>query len=217
MCLCTGAFLFGGSAMASQIAGTALMNPKHVHHVIAPSANFSVKIGIALTQASSVMATQTALTIQMRTPLCAVCHSVEIECVFNSMVMLEWLTRTAWTDTSALTIQAAVFVGDHRCQENQFQCKNKQCIPVSWHCDGVTDCSDGSDEDSETCSQKTCAPGQFHCANGRCVPSSYVCDVQDDCGDGSDEPFETCSRLQHVGALNKSHTQRNTVITRSLK
>lgn len=60
--------------MASQIAAMALMNPKHVHRVIAPSANFSVKTGIALPRASSVMATQTALTIQMRMPLCAVCH-----------------------------------------------------------------------------------------------------------------------------------------------
>lgn len=124
----------------------------------------------------------------------------------NSMVMLEWLTRTAWTDTLALTSQAAVFVGDHRCQENQFQCKNKKCIPVSWHCDGVNDCSDGSDEDPATCSQKTCAPGQFQCANGRCLPSSYVCDAQDDCGDGSDEPLETCSKLRRVSTLNKSYT-----------
>lgn len=85
--------------------------------------------------------------------------------------------------------------GDHRCQENQFQCRNKKCIPVSWHCDGVSDCSDGSDEDAETCSQKTCRPGDFQCANGRCLPSSYVCDYQDDCGDGSDEPHEICSKL----------------------
>uniref|UniRef100_A0A3B5KQP4 Uncharacterized protein n=1 Tax=Xiphophorus couchianus TaxID=32473 RepID=A0A3B5KQP4_9TELE len=90
-----------------------------------------------------------------------------------------------------------VLVGDHRCEVNQFQCKNKKCIPVSWHCDGFTDCSDGSDEDAETCAQKTCRPGEFKCANGRCLPSSYVCDAQDDCGDGSDEPFETCSKYQN--------------------
>lgn len=83
--------------------------------------------------------------------------------------------------------------GDHRCPDNQFQCKNKKCIPVSWHCDGVSDCSDGSDEDADMCSQRTCRPGQFQCANGRCLPANYVCDAQDDCGDGSDEPFETCS------------------------
>lgn len=91
--------------------------------------------------------------------------------------------------------------GDHRCQDNQFQCKNKMCIPVSSHCDGVEDCSDGSDEDDEICSQKTCAPGQFQCANKRCIPMSYVCDVQNDCGDGSDEPFETCSKLPHENML----------------
>lgn len=100
-----------------------------------------------------------------------------------------------------LTEQVKLFcisVGDHRCQENQFQCKNKLCIPVAWHCDGVKDCSDGSDEDPETCSQKTCGPGQFQCDNGRCVPSSYVCDAQDDCGDASDEPYETCSKLDII-------------------
>lgn len=125
----------------------------------------------------------------------------QMRCVFTYFNVVKSLIRNR-TDTSALTSQAAVFVGDHRCQENQFQCKNKQCIPVSWHCDGANDCSDGSDEDPATCFQKTCAPGQFQCANGRCVPSSYVCDVQDDCGDGSDEPFETCSKLrQSVSAL----------------
>lgn len=87
-----------------------------------------------------------------------------------------------------------LLIGDHRCADNQFQCKNKRCIPVSWHCDGVTDCLDGSDEDADSCSQKTCRPGEFKCANGRCVPSSYVCDAQDDCGDGSDEPYEICSK-----------------------
>lgn len=76
--MCAGAFLFGGNAMASQIAGMALMNPQHVHHDIAPLANFSVKIGIALPQASSVMAMQTALTSQTRILFCAVCHSVDI-------------------------------------------------------------------------------------------------------------------------------------------
>uniref|UniRef100_A0AAX7W6Y2 Uncharacterized protein n=1 Tax=Astatotilapia calliptera TaxID=8154 RepID=A0AAX7W6Y2_ASTCA len=91
-----------------------------------------------------------------------------------------------------------VLTGDHRCAGNQFQCKNKRCIPVSWHCDGIVDCTDGSDEDAETCSQKTCKPGEFTCANGRCVPSMYVCDAQDDCGDGSDDDEEGCGQCSCV-------------------
>lgn len=84
-------------------------------------------------------------------------------------------------------------LGDHRCQENQFQCANKQCIPSTWHCDGFSDCADGSDETADSCAEKTCRPGQFRCDNGRCIPPSYVCDAQDDCGDNSDEPYNECS------------------------
>lgn len=65
---------------------------------------------------------------------------------------------------------------------------------MSSHCDGIPDCSDGSDEDTAICTQRTCPPGQFQCNNGRCLPMSYVCDAKDDCGDKSDEPFETCSK-----------------------
>ena len=33
------------------------------------------------------------------------------------------------------------------CRDDQFACVNQhQCIPVSYRCDGETDCSDGSDE-----------------------------------------------------------------------
>lgn len=87
--------------------------------------------------------------------------------------------------------------GDHRCSENQFQCKNKHCIPISWHCDGVQDCADGSDEEADSCAKKTCKPGQFQCKNGLCIPPSYVCDAQNDCGDQSDEPYDECSKC-HV-------------------
>ena len=33
-----------------------------------------------------------------------------------------------------------------RCQPNQFQCKNGQCIDASYKCDDYDDCTDGSDE-----------------------------------------------------------------------
>lgn len=70
--------------MVSQTAQMALMNPKRVHHAFAPLASFSVRMGIALTRASFVMATQTAPTIQMRTLLSAVCccNSGNVELFF---------------------------------------------------------------------------------------------------------------------------------------
>ncbi|KAH6924910.1 hypothetical protein HPB50_026415 [Hyalomma asiaticum] len=32
------------------------------------------------------------------------------------------------------------------CEKDQFQCKNRQCIPLTGFCNGVIDCADGSDE-----------------------------------------------------------------------
>ena len=32
------------------------------------------------------------------------------------------------------------------CNEWMFKCSNEQCIPFWWKCDGVRDCSDGTDE-----------------------------------------------------------------------
>lgn len=40
-----------------------------------------------------------------------------------------------------------------KCKEEEFTCKNGRCIPRSWHCDSEDDCTDGSDEDSEFCSE----------------------------------------------------------------
>lgn len=33
-----------------------------------------------------------------------------------------------------------------RCLISEFECRNKECIPKSFHCDSQSDCSDGSDE-----------------------------------------------------------------------
>lgn len=42
---------------------------------------------------------------------------------------------------------------NYTCREDQFQCKNGQCIPDSMKCNGERECSDGSDED--LCPSKT--------------------------------------------------------------
>jgi len=33
-----------------------------------------------------------------------------------------------------------------KCRKDSFTCDNGQCIYKQWRCDGVKDCSDGSDE-----------------------------------------------------------------------
>uniref|UniRef100_A0A3P8ZIL2 EGF-like domain-containing protein n=1 Tax=Esox lucius TaxID=8010 RepID=A0A3P8ZIL2_ESOLU len=78
------------------------------------------------------------------------------------------------------------------CEDGQFQCNNKRCIPTIWRCDEDDDCSDNSDE--ENCGKKTCAPAEFACANGQCVPGRWRCDGEPECPDGSDEADATCSK-----------------------
>ncbi|CAH1252758.1 TMPRSS9 [Branchiostoma lanceolatum] len=81
---------------------------------------------------------------------------------------------------------------DDTCGSDYFVCEI--CIPMTWVCDGVLDCNDGSDEAkcSYACSN------EFQCGNGLCKPTSWVCDGEDDCGDNTDETNCTCSsEFQH--------------------
>uniref|UniRef100_A0A8C7J423 LDL receptor related protein 8 n=1 Tax=Oncorhynchus kisutch TaxID=8019 RepID=A0A8C7J423_ONCKI len=104
-----------------------------------------------------------------------------------------------WTDIRKLLI-FHLFVLKHcskgteaeECEEGQFQCNNRRCIPTIWRCDDDDDCSDNSDE--ENCARKTCAPAEFACANGQCVPGRWRCDGEPECPDGSDEADATCSK-----------------------
>lgn len=40
------------------------------------------------------------------------------------------------------------------CSIRQFRCADSKCIPLTWICDGETDCDDGSDENVEKCNSK---------------------------------------------------------------
>ncbi|XP_034821378.1 low-density lipoprotein receptor-related protein 8 isoform X4 [Pan paniscus] len=81
------------------------------------------------------------------------------------------------------------------CEKDQFQCRNKRCIPSVWRCDEDDDCLDHSDEDD--CPKKTCADSDFTCDNGHCIHERWKCDGEEECPDGSDESEATCMCAPH--------------------
>ncbi|XP_044596311.1 low-density lipoprotein receptor-like isoform X1 [Cotesia glomerata] len=78
------------------------------------------------------------------------------------------------------------------CPLRQFQCKNGNCLPMPWVCDGSDDCKDNSDEIPSICKPKSCNQTEFKCKSGKCIPGNWQCDNEHDCYDGSDEDPAVC-------------------------
>ncbi|XP_066268020.1 low-density lipoprotein receptor-related protein 6-like isoform X1 [Branchiostoma lanceolatum] len=80
------------------------------------------------------------------------------------------------------------------CGPNEFTCRTGEvvCIPLSWKCDGLSECSDRSDEADCT----RCRDDQYTCDNGDCVDAKNVCDGNVDCMDGSDERHRCHSTME---------------------
>ncbi|KAM9793487.1 uncharacterized protein ACBT44_017953 isoform 4-T4 [Syngnathus typhle] len=72
------------------------------------------------------------------------------------------------------------------CTSPSFLCPDSTCIPPTHICDGVKDCSDGSDE--KTCLKRCKNKSDFLCKDRRsCVLKKLVCDGRAHCHDSSDE------------------------------
>uniref|UniRef100_H3CTP6 SCO-spondin n=1 Tax=Tetraodon nigroviridis TaxID=99883 RepID=H3CTP6_TETNG len=91
------------------------------------------------------------------------------------------------------------------CRSYEFSCDSgAQCVPQAWHCDGETDCLDGSDE--RQCADKIVPPPgsrnatvpctEFTCLDGSCIPFNMasprlyqVCNGVADCQDSTLAPL----------------------------
>ncbi|XP_060648037.1 modular serine protease-like isoform X1 [Drosophila nasuta] len=89
------------------------------------------------------------------------------------------------------------------CSEDQFKCRNGDCIPATLMCDLKNDCMDGSDESFAACHDMNCTANK--CSYGGCYSDEQYCNGHRDCWDGTDEFKFNCEKVhnQLMGDCNK--------------
>ncbi|XP_061178754.1 uncharacterized protein LOC133187411 [Saccostrea echinata] len=99
-------------------------------------------------------------------------------CEIDVELFTETISRRNWWGNGSVQLLSA------RLGNILFQCENTELISKLFVCDGMEDCSDGSDE---TNCFSSCTDVQFQCADGACISISLYCDFVYHCVDHSDE------------------------------
>ncbi|XP_059098600.1 MAM and LDL-receptor class A domain-containing protein 1-like [Tigriopus californicus] len=98
------------------------------------------------------------------------------------------------------------------CDQEHFDCGGSTCIPSFYLCDGVSDCSNGIDEDRTFCPTQPCEPDYYFCQNANlqhpCLGINFQCNDQIDCDNGSDE--SVCGYCPKDYCLNEGHCSLST-------
>lgn len=83
-----------------------------------------------------------------------------------------------------------------------FLCDGSRCLRKLVLCDGIAQCKDGSDENSELCASTPCPPDKFQCKQSKqCISRKFLCDGTPDCDDKSDET-ENCTECPEFRCKN---------------
>ncbi|XP_062123809.1 modular serine protease-like [Drosophila sulfurigaster albostrigata] len=92
---------------------------------------------------------------------------------------------------SILLLQIVASQIQNGCSEDQFKCRNGDCIAATSMCDLKKDCQDYSDESFEACHEMNCPVHK--CSYGGCYSQEQYCDSHQDCWDGTDEFKFNCA------------------------